>query len=278
MKPASLFLTLIACLAMFITGFTVQAARPAAAIAPTATLPPDAAIEPTATPAAMPSSAEPGSITVSGSAQVLVEPDEVVLTLGIETHDTVLGAAKTQNDAVIRKVLDITKAYGIEPKYVKTDYINIEPRYKDLYQNSEFIGYFVRKTVEIRLGDISKFESLYSDLLGAGANYVQGIEFRTTDLRKYRDQARALAVQAAREKAEALAGGAGQAIGRVKMIHEDASSWYGSYSSWWSGSGSMVQNVVQNQGGGNFNPEGTLAPGQISVTASLTVEYEMIQK
>ncbi len=219
---------------------------------------------------------EPGSITVSGSAQVLVAPDEVILTLGVETSDMEMSAAKRKNDEIIQKVLEIATKYEVDPKHVQTDFINIEPRYSSTTIAANFIGYFVRKTVEIRLNDISKFESLYSDMLEAGVNYVHGVEFRTTELRKYRDQARALAIQAAQEKAAALASGVNQATGRVKMIHEDSSGWYGSYNSWWRGSSYGFQNVIQNAGGGQFVEEGTLAPGQISVSASVTVEFELV--
>ena len=58
----------------------------------------------------------------------------------------------------------------------------------------------------ITLGDVSRFEDLLSDTLLAGANHVHNVEFRTTELRQHRDAARALAIQAAREKAEALTG------------------------------------------------------------------------
>ncbi len=232
----------------------------------------------TAAVQATPTASAPGSITVTGSAQVLVPPDEVVLTLGVETSDMVMAVAKRQNDEIIQRVLAITQKYNIAPSHVQTDYVAIEPRYSSAATKANFIGYFVRKTVEIRLSDVSKFESLYGDVLDAGVNYVQGVDFRTTQLRKYRDQARAMAIQAAQEKAAALAAGVGQAAGPVKMIHEDSSNWYGSYNSWWQPSGAMYQNAVQNAGGGQFTEEGTLAPGQISVTAGVTVEFELVPK
>ena len=63
-----------------------------------------------------------------------------------------------------------------------------------------------------------KFEDLLSDALEAGVTHVQGIEFRTTELRKHRDRARSLALKAAQEKAELLADGAGRKIGKAISI------------------------------------------------------------
>jgi hypothetical protein len=220
---------------------------------------------------------QPRLITVTGDAEVRVVPDEVVLTLGVETHDRDMSLAKSQNDERVKKLLAAAKDHKIEPKYVQTDYINIEPRYRGNCADSEFLGYFVRKTVVLTLKDVPQFESVLSDVLNAGANYVHGIRFRTTELRKYRDQARALAIKAAREKAEALAGELGQKVGKPHSIQESRNWWWSGYSSWWGGQwgGQTAQNVIQDSGGRGASEEGTLALGQITVNASVTVSFEL---
>jgi len=217
-------------------------------------------------------------ITVSGNAEVRVTPDEVVLTLGVETWDKNLDVAKRENDRIVKAVLDLAKTYDIPSRYVQTDYINIEPRYDYMYEKREFIGYFVTKTIVITLKDISQFEDFLSDVLETGVNYVHGIQFRTTELRKHKDQARELAIQAAREKAEALAGSLGQEIGEPHMIREDAVDWWSGYGAWWSSTrgGMMSQNIVQEFNGGTaLMEESSLAPGQLNVNARVTVSFAM---
>ena len=164
-----------------------------------------------------------------------------------------------------------------KPKHVQTEFINIEPRYEYEYEQRNFLGYFVQRTVVITLRDLLQFESLLTDVLKAGVNYVHGIEFRTTELRKYRDQARSLAIQAAKEKAEALAKELDQGIGLPQSIAENSSSWWSSYSSWWGNrwGGNMMQNVIQNAGESSASSGGAFAPGQIVVKASITVSFEM---
>jgi len=222
----------------------------------------------------------PGSITVNGEAEVRVIPDEVVLTLGVETSNKNLDTARRENDRIVAAVFAVTKKYAIPAERVQTDYIAIEPRYEDRYTERAFIGYFVNKTIVITLRDLSQFERFYSDVLGAGVNYVHGVQFRTTALRANRDKARELALQAAREKATAMAAALGQEVGQPILIQETQNDWASGYGAWWGGrwGGGMTQNVIQNASGGWLPEDGSLAPGQISVKATVTVQFEMKSK
>lgn len=231
----------------------------------------------TAQTIAPPVCAEARLITVTGEAEVNVVPDEVTLTLGVETANRQLRLAKSANDEIVKKVFAVALARGVAAKDIQTDYINIEPRYRDSYEQRDFIGFFVRKTVVITLRDVTKFEDLLSDLLDAGANYVHGIQFRTTELRQYRDQARSLALQAAHEKAVAMAKELGQQVGQPTAIREEQNSWWSGYGAWWGGgyAGAMTQNVIQDVGNAPVFVDDALAPGQISVTARVTVSFEL---
>ena len=217
-------------------------------------------------------------ITVTGNAEVRVVPDEVQIALGVESFAGELAEAKRDNDSKIAAVVSVARGIGVAPEYISTEYLQIEPRYDDEYRRRTFLGYVVRKSVVITLRDIPRFESLLSDTLTAGANFVHGIEFRTTELRKHRDKARSLALIAAREKAEAMAGEYGQAVGRVIQISEGFSGWWSPYGSWWGPrwGGAMSQNVAQTGGPGAASAEGPTVPGQISVSASINVTFELV--
>jgi len=220
---------------------------------------------------------EPRLVTVTGEAVVEVVPDEVVITLGVESSDKHLRRARSLNDERVKQVLAAAEQLGIPAKDIQTDHISIEPRYRDSYEQRDFIGYFVRQTIVITLKDVTQFENLLTDVLDAGANYVHGIQFRTTELRKHKDEARALAIQAAREKAVALAQELDQNVGKPYAIREDQEGWGSGYNTGWGSAGGlgMTQNVVQNAGNAGAEMEGALAPGQISVTARVTVSFEL---
>lgn len=216
-------------------------------------------------------------ITVAGEADVRVVPDEVVLNLGVETDDLDLAVAKARNDERMSRVIDAARDAGLPDNLIRTDYLGIEPRYDYDGRERIFLGYWVQKSVSLTLRDIDAFEDLLSAVLEAGANYVHGIQFRTTELRLHRDRARALALEAARDKAEMMAGELGHTVAGTVLIREDRSGWWSSYGGWWGGGrgGYMSQNVVQNAPGGGASADGVTVPGQISVTAHVSVTFEL---
>lgn len=224
------------------------------------------------------SAIEPPLITVSGQAEVRVQPDEVVFTLGVESIDKDILAARTRTDDRVKEVLAIAKRNNVKAEDVQTSYISIQPKYNtdDLeYEQRralkrEFLGYQVSKTIAVILRDISRFDSLLSDVLKAGVTRLGNVEFRDSKIRQHRDQARAMAMKAAQEKAKLLAGEIGQAIGPAYSITEGVPTYYSN------------SNISQNRIAGLVSPseqepESAIAPGSVSVTAQVTVRFRLIQ-
>jgi uncharacterized protein len=216
-----------------------------------------------------------GSIYVSGDAEVRVTPDEVVLTFGVESTNADLAAAKADNDTRTAAVMALAEKYGLQPDQARQDFINVEPRYDDATARL-LVNYVVSRTIVFTLKDVSKFEDLLSDAIAAGANYVYSVDFRTTELRKYRDQAREMAIKAAREKADALAKAVGQSIGAAININEVSNNWWGWYGYRGSmGANAVSQNVAGAPSGGASGSISGFAPGQITVSASVNVTFQL---
>jgi len=217
------------------------------------------------------------TVSVMGDAEVRVAPDEVILTLGVETWDKDLNTATEECDSRSKKIIEVVEAMGIRSAHIQTDHLSVEPRYESDWKRRSFLGYLVRKTIMVTLKEVKRFEELLSTALENGANYVHGIQFRTTELRKYRDQARKLAVKAAREKADLLAGELGQNTGRPSSIREESSGWWNWYNRWWGSRGGrmMTQNVIQEIGGSEAQNSTSMRPGQIHVQARVSVSFEL---
>ena len=213
-------------------------------------------------------------ITVSGQAEVRVPPDEVVFTLSVESVDKDMLIAKNKTDASVREVLAIARRNNVKDEDVQTSYISVEPRYNvdDLdYEQRRgvkrvFVGYQVSKTIAVRLRDIPRFDGLLSDVLKAGVTRVRNVEFRDSQIRKHKDQARAMAVKAAQEKAKLLAGEIGQSIGPAYTITEVSSDY---------APRAMNQNAVAIGGSSAEVSESAIAPGLISVNANVSVSFRL---
>jgi len=218
------------------------------------------------------------TIDVQGSADVKVVPDQVFLVFGIETSDPDLKVAKSKNDERAKNLLALTKDLNIDPKYVQTDFINIEPWEHELRDENRTVRveYRVRKNIAVTLSEVGKFEELLSRALEGGVNHVHGIQFRTTELRKHRDHAREMAIQAAKEKATLLAAKLGRQIGPAVHIAEYSGGWYSPYSFWGGmGYGSNAMSQVSSQSGEASAGDGTIALGQITVTANVSVSFAL---
>ncbi len=224
--------------------------------------------------------AEP-QINVSGSAEVKVAPDEIHLSVGVETRDEKLDVARRQNDERVAGALTFLKNSGLKDKDIQTDCISVEPDYDYNKSHVQPVAYIVRKSIEVRLTAVTNFEGTLTGLLTNGVNYVHGIDFRTSQLRKYRDQARELAIKAAKEKADDMASALGVKRGKVSSINvNDWSSGWGGYQNRWGaqwGFNGQVQNVqnpgVLSDAAGADTAAETFSVGEISVSATVNVSF-----
>jgi uncharacterized protein len=217
-------------------------------------------------------------IIVSGQAEVMVAPDEVVFRLKAENVNVDLNTAKAKTDEDVKKILALARSYKIEPQNVQTNYIRVNEHYTQGTQNKprEFDGYAVTQTTTILLKDVSRFESLLSDVVKAGISDVSDVTFRASQMRKYMDQARALAMRAAREKAVALAGEIGQRIGKANNITEVGMTVSSAYEEDSDHSNSNYSNASSAEIGRSIaDNQGTIAPGMISITARVKVSFEL---
>jgi uncharacterized protein YggE len=219
-------------------------------------------------------------ISVNGEAVVKVQPDQITITFGIETWDADIMFAKQKNNEIMKRATAVIKELGIAEKDMQTDYLSIEPRYDNNYDKKNFIGYFVRNTFVVTMTEPGKVEDLVTKVLQSGVNYIHGINFQTTEFKKYREQARELALNAAKEKAEKMAGALGQLIGDPIQINEGygGSNWwyYSSWNGWDYGrSNLMSQNVIQNVDSGTGEISETIVLGKISIKANVNVTFEL---
>jgi uncharacterized protein YggE len=208
------------------------------------------------------------TISTSATAEVKVAPNQVYLSLGVTVRNKELKAAKQQSDERVAAVLKSLQENGVADKDMQTDFINIQPEYENARATTPEV-YVVARSIGVRIRDVGSFEKVLTDALMNGANQVGGIDFRTSELQKHRDEARKLAIHAARDKAETLAAQLGAKVGAVQSIGENAgNSYVGSLNGCYAG------NAVLNFADGGPTSD-TLATGQINITATVNVKFRL---
>jgi uncharacterized protein len=210
------------------------------------------------------------TIDTTGTAEIQVVPDEVSFSLRVTKSDKNLQVAKDQNDSNVAKIIALAKRFAIDAKDVKTDYITVGEKLdrvklkgtEDEYENV-FAGYTVSKTIVVKLRDLGKFEEFFSEIIKIGVTQVSNVNFQSSELRKYKDQARAMAIRAAKEKAEAIAKEIGQTIGKAVSIDEENLD----DSRLLNSNNNMAFELI-----GNYSSE-TIAVGTISVKAQVSAKF-----
>jgi uncharacterized protein len=205
-------------------------------------------------------------VRVTGTAEVKVVPDRAVIELGVERQSASASMAKQAADAASRRILAALQADGIDEKDIQTTFLSLQPQFN--YRKGMRISYFVaEQTLSVTVRDLSKLDALLESLIKAGGNRIDSIQYETSDLRKYRDDARDRAVKAAQEKAQALATAVGQGIGKAQTI-EEVPQPENSYAA-------PMSNVSYESGMSLSKTRAATATGERSVWASVVVTFEL---
>jgi len=211
---------------------------------------------------------------------VNVPPDRALVQLGVQSNGKTPKEVQARNAAAIKNVIKAVKALGVEAKDISTDWYVIEPLYED-YESLHIKGYRIYNVISITMRAVNKTSDMIAAAFQAGANQVVNVEFYTSELRKYRDQAREMAMKAASEKATALSQAAGADTDCVLNISENSWSYFNGRN-WWGGGNNQnlwTQNAVQNVApSGGETPSGDDNPvsaRQISIRAEVSVTFAL---
>ena len=164
---------------------------------------------------AVSAAAEPGGITVQGTASVASVPDRAELSFGVESPGQTAKAALAANAAEMRKVIAAVKAAGGTD--VKTQSVSLSPRYNE---RSEPQGFVATNSVSATIKELAKAGAVIDAAVSAGANQVYGPSLSSGDQTELYRQALKAAVANARANAQVLAASANLSLGRVTAIVE----------------------------------------------------------
>lgn len=165
-------------------------------------------------------------IWVSGQGKITVAPDIATLTLGVSAQAATVADAQAQAATAMNKVMAALTGNGVAQKDIKTQYFNIQQvtRYDKDTQKEVVIGYRVSNTVTAKVRAMDKVGTVIDAVAAAGGDLtrVNGISFSVDQPEKYYAQARELAMNDAKAKAEQMASLGGVKLGGPTYVTENA--------------------------------------------------------
>jgi len=161
------------------------------------------------------------SMNVSGTGRVSVVPDIATINIGVRTEADEVNDALSGNTAQANAIAETLKDLGIDEKDIQTSNFNVYPsdRYNPMTGEVEGRYFVVENTVIVNVRDLTKLGDVLSAVVEAGANNIYGISFGVEDREAAVKEARELAIQDAKTKAEAIAEAAGVELGDLLSIN-----------------------------------------------------------
>jgi uncharacterized protein YggE len=180
---------------------------------------------PAGTQVPLPTNMPARTVTVSGLGETSAQPDEAFLSVGVQTDADTASEALEQNNQQMEALMEALVDAGVAAGDVQTQFVTLYPRYADGSNGGTtgIVGYTAVNSVEVHVRDLDTLGDLLDAAVAAGGNTISGIRFSVSDADELTNQARADAMDDARDRAQQLATLAGATLGPVLSITEGGS-------------------------------------------------------
>ncbi len=204
------------------------------------------------------------TITINGMGVVEKAPDQAVITIGARHQAEMAEDAMAQVNQVMARILDRLDASGVAPSEIQTGSLSLRPIYQQDRESREniLVGYAAENILNVEVTTMQSVGDILGDLVEVGANDIRGIRFELDAPRAAQDEARALAVEDARARAEVLATAAGVELGQVLQISEH---------------GGGRPEMMRMSAAPAMADQVAIMPGELSITSNVTIVWEIAE-
>lgn len=215
------------------------------------------------------------TLTISGEGKATGIPDVAQVSFSVSTDAK--DAATAQGDTV-KKMDDITKYLidqGVDKEDIQTAGYSVYPRQDYSCATRVMggcapttVGYTVSQQVNVKIRDVAKAGDVLGTVVTKGATNVSGPTFVIDDQTKLEDEARAKAIDQAKEKAQTIARQSGLHLGKLISVSDDGN---GAGMPYEMKGGVMMDSAMAPQA--NVAPN--IQPGSQEVTMSVSLTYSL---
>jgi uncharacterized protein YggE len=167
------------------------------------------------------------TLYVMGTAQIMVKPDKVTLSLSVETTNKTANGALIANSQAMNNTLEALRAAGVIENETSTSFFNISPNYnitreEDFppIETQDIISYTVTNSITVDSYNLLNVSQWIDTAVQAGVNDISSISFSLSDEKSegVRNDLLKQAVENAKSKADIAASALGLNVIGVKSI------------------------------------------------------------
>ncbi|MBC7439539.1 MAG: SIMPL domain-containing protein [Flavobacterium sp.] len=201
-------------------------------------------------------------INVAGEGKIKVTPDQVNISVSVESKGVKAADVKKENDIKIDEVIRFIKKMKVDVKDFQTQRVTLNDQYD--YQKKKH-NYVAMQTIVILLKDLSKYDELMEGIVDAGINNINNVDFKSSKLEIYKSDARKLAMKDAKAKADDYTTVlAGQKVGKAFTVTDNTQTYYPQ---------PVYGMAMMKSADMEAAPRETLAVGEIEIVANVSVSF-----
>lgn len=212
------------------------------------------------------------AISVQGSTEFDVAPDLAKIRFRIETQSTTAQDAQVRNREIGSAVTAALSKAGVRQNELQTADYRVEriQEWDSTGQKMVDKGYRVSNIFVVSTKNLQGIGTILDAGIQAGANNVESLSFELSDGKQKEVKTEALrkATMNAREKADALADGAGVRLGKVLTLSENSYYAQPFYR------GDVMMAKAEGMGAPEIPPT-AISPQDVHVSAQVSVTYEI---
>lgn len=216
------------------------------------------------------------TISVSGKGEVYASADIATFSFSVVEESKTVKEAQEASSKKMASILDFLDKSEIDQKDIKTSSYNFYPQYdyqryscttEGICPPSQRVlrGYEVSQSVDVKIRDLDSVGKVFAGVAQLGATNLGSLQFVIEDEEDLKAEARKLAIDNAKEKAEKLAKDLNAKIIRVVSFNE--SEGYIAYP--------MYKTVTLESASSDSYVEPSLPSGENTISSNVNITYEI---
>lgn len=216
--------------------------------------------------AAEPANPDRRSIHVSGQAQIQVVPDMATLQMGVDQVDAEIAAAEAHANQALSRFLKQARKLGIAERDLQAAGQQVSAEYEWLNEPRQrrLVGYRVSRDVAVIVRDLRQLGPVLQAATAAGLNRIGNPDLASGAAEALEKQALELAADDAKARANLVAQRLGARLGPVRNIHVQDQ-----------GNRPVPMKMMARME--SASSDMPVAAGEISISATLQVEFELLE-